>query len=49
MLVHIGQFDFGWGPFLIRYEELLFAMFGALLLVVVGWAVRARTRRKSSG
>jgi len=48
MLVHIGQFDFGWGPVLIRYEELLFAMLGAVLLVVVAWFVRARLRRKSS-
>jgi uncharacterized membrane protein YeaQ/YmgE (transglycosylase-associated protein family) len=49
MLVHFGQFDFGWGPFLIRYEELLFAMLGAVLLVAVGWVVRARSRRKSAG
>jgi uncharacterized membrane protein YeaQ/YmgE (transglycosylase-associated protein family) len=46
MLVHIGQFDFGWGPVLIRYEELLFAMLGAVLLVVVAWVVRARSRKK---
>lgn len=48
-LMHIGRFDFGWGPVLIRYEELLFAMLGAVLLLVVGWFVRARSRRKSAG
>lgn len=36
VVVHVGQFDFGWGPVLIRYEELFFALVGAVLLVVVG-------------
>ncbi len=36
VVVHVGQFDFGWGPVLIRYEELFFALVGAVVLVVIG-------------
>jgi uncharacterized membrane protein YeaQ/YmgE (transglycosylase-associated protein family) len=49
MVVHIARFDFGWGPVLIRYEELLFSMLGAIVLVVVGRVIRARSRKKGSG
>lgn len=48
MVVHVGKFDFGWGPVLIRYEELLFSLLGAILLVVLGKLIRARSVKKSS-
>jgi uncharacterized membrane protein YeaQ/YmgE (transglycosylase-associated protein family) len=48
MVVHIGKFDFGWGPVLIRYEELLFSLLGAILLVLLGKMIRSRSVKKSS-
>jgi uncharacterized membrane protein YeaQ/YmgE (transglycosylase-associated protein family) len=44
--VHVGQFNFGWGPVLIRYEELFFSLLGAILLVVLGKIVRSRMKQK---
>lgn len=46
IVAHVGQFDFGWGPVLIRYEELFFSLFGAILIVVVGRWIHARTAKK---
>ncbi len=40
IVVHVAQIDFGWGPVLIRYEELLFSFVGAILLVIVGRVIR---------
>jgi len=48
MAVHIGKFDFGWGPVLIRYEELLFSLLGAILLVLLRKMIRSRSMKKSS-
>ncbi|HXJ58082.1 MAG TPA: hypothetical protein VNU68_15615 [Verrucomicrobiae bacterium] len=45
-----GQFlhiDLGMGPVLIRYEELLFAFGGAVLLVGVSRIIRSRAKKKS--
>ena len=47
IIVHVGQFDFGWGPVLIRYEELLFSLLGAILLIVLGRFIRSRMKKKS--
>jgi hypothetical protein len=44
--VKVAQLDFGWGPVLIRYEELLFSMLGAVVLVIVGRVIRARSRKR---
>lgn len=33
MVAHVGQLDFGLGPVLIRYEDLLLSMIGGLLLI----------------
>ena len=46
IVVHLGQFDFGWGPVLIRYEELFFSLVGAVLIVAVGRRVRSRMKSK---
>ena len=42
MVVHVARIDFGWGPVLIRYEELLFSMLGAIVLLVASRFIRAR-------
>ncbi len=47
IIVHVGQFNFGWGPVLIRYEELFFSLVGAVLLLVLGRVVRSRMKRKA--
>jgi len=46
IVVHVGQFDFGWGPVLIRYEELFFSLVGAILIVAAGRIIRFRGKRK---
>jgi uncharacterized membrane protein YeaQ/YmgE (transglycosylase-associated protein family) len=45
MAVHIARIDLGWGPVLIRYEELLFSLVGAVLLIVVARLIRSRVRK----
>jgi uncharacterized membrane protein YeaQ/YmgE (transglycosylase-associated protein family) len=35
IIVNLVNIDFGWGPVLIRYEELLFSLVGAVLFVVL--------------
>jgi len=48
MVVHAGRIDFGLGPVLIRYEELLFSFGGAALLLIVIRLLRSRTNKKST-
>jgi uncharacterized membrane protein YeaQ/YmgE (transglycosylase-associated protein family) len=45
MVVRVTHLDFGWGPVLIRYEELAFSFLGALLLFVLARLVRARAQK----
>ena len=47
IVAHVGHFDFGWGPVLIRYEELFFSLVGAILIVAAGKILRYRIKRKS--
>jgi uncharacterized membrane protein YeaQ/YmgE (transglycosylase-associated protein family) len=47
MVVHVGRFDFGWGPVLIRYEELLFSLLGAVVLVVLAKVLFSRVKKKT--
>jgi len=47
MVVHVAKLDFGWGPVLIRYEDLLFSFLGALLLIVLGRVFRSKSRKPS--
>ncbi len=45
MIVRVMQIDFGWGPVLIRFEEVLFSIVGAVLLVVVMRLVRSKMKK----
>ena len=46
IIVQVGRLDFGWGPVLIRYEELLFSFVGALFLIAVGKYLRSKSRKQ---
>jgi len=46
MVVKVAALDFGWGLAIIRYEELLFAFGGAILLLVIVKLVRSGTKKK---
>jgi uncharacterized membrane protein YeaQ/YmgE (transglycosylase-associated protein family) len=46
--VRVVHVNFGWGPVLIRYEELAFAFVGAILLLVVARLVRSLAIKKPS-
>ena len=46
LVVHVGQFDFGWGPVLIRYEELFCSLLGAIVIVAVGKFIRFRAKKQ---
>lgn len=46
ILAHVAQLDFGMGPVLIRYEDLLLSLVGGLLLIVAVKLVAARRRGK---
>jgi uncharacterized membrane protein YeaQ/YmgE (transglycosylase-associated protein family) len=48
IVVHLRNFDFGWGPVLIRYEELFFSFVGAIVLVVLGKLISSRMKKKDS-
>jgi uncharacterized membrane protein YeaQ/YmgE (transglycosylase-associated protein family) len=45
LVVNAGKFDFGWGPVLIRYEELFFAFVGAIVLLLVVRMIRSRSKK----
>jgi uncharacterized membrane protein YeaQ/YmgE (transglycosylase-associated protein family) len=47
IVIHLRNFDFGWGPVLIRYEELFFSFVGAVLLIVVGKILSSRMKKKA--
>jgi uncharacterized membrane protein YeaQ/YmgE (transglycosylase-associated protein family) len=46
IIAHVGQFNFGWGPVLIRYEELFFSFVGAILIVAAGKIIRSRMKER---
>ena len=48
MAVHVGHIDFGLGPVLIRYEELLFALGGAIVLIILARLLRSGASKKSA-
>ena len=47
IVVHVAKFDFGWGPVLIRYEELFFSLAGAILILAAGRILSSRMKKKS--
>lgn len=46
IIAHVAQLDFGLGPVLIRYEDLLLSLVGGLVLIGVVRFVAARRRGK---
>lgn len=48
MVVRVTGLDFGWGPVLIRYEELFVSFLGAILLIVVVRVIPFGFKGKSS-
>ena len=46
MIVHVGRIDFGLGPVLIRYEELLFSLVGAVVLILGARFFRSGAKKK---
>jgi uncharacterized membrane protein YeaQ/YmgE (transglycosylase-associated protein family) len=46
VVVHAARINFGWGPVLIRYEELLFSFLGAILLIVIGRLFRSKAKKR---
>ena len=48
MIVHVGRIDFGMGPVLIRYEELLFSLAGAVVLILAVRLIGSRARKKEA-
>ena len=46
VVVHLTKVDFGMGPVLIRYEELLFSFAGAIGLIVVARIIRSSAKKK---
>lgn len=46
LVVRMAKLDFGWGPVLIRYEDLAFAAAGAVVLVLLFRLVSSRSSKK---
>ena len=46
VIVHVAKFDLGMGPVLIRYEELLFAFAGAIVLIIVARLITSGAKKK---
>lgn len=48
VLAAMTQLDFGWGPVLIRYEELLLSFVGAAVIVLLARWMRNRSGKKTA-
>ena len=48
VLASLTQLDFGWGPVLIRYEELLLSFVGAAVIVLFARWLRRRSGKKTA-
>lgn len=46
IVAHVAQLDFGMGPVLIRYEDLLLSLVGGLLLIFGFRFIKARRQKK---
>ena len=46
LVVRMARLDFGWGPVLIRFEDLVIAFTGAVLLVVLSRVFKSGSRKK---
>jgi uncharacterized membrane protein YeaQ/YmgE (transglycosylase-associated protein family) len=45
---NVFNVNFGWGPVLIRYEELAFSFAGAIVILVLGKLIGSRLKKKGS-
>jgi uncharacterized membrane protein YeaQ/YmgE (transglycosylase-associated protein family) len=48
LVVRLVRVDFGWGPVLVRYEELLFSLIGAVSLIIMARLIRFSATKKSA-
>jgi uncharacterized membrane protein YeaQ/YmgE (transglycosylase-associated protein family) len=46
IFVRATRLDFGWGPVLIRYEELAFSLLGSILLLILARFVRSLSKKQ---
>jgi uncharacterized membrane protein YeaQ/YmgE (transglycosylase-associated protein family) len=46
IVARVTGLDFGWGPVLIRYEELFVSLLGAIVLVVLAKLIRSRSHKQ---
>jgi uncharacterized membrane protein YeaQ/YmgE (transglycosylase-associated protein family) len=46
IVVRVTGLNFGWGPVLIRYEELAFSLLGAVVIVVLWRFIRSRSEKE---
>lgn len=46
IIAHVVRADFGLGPVLIRYEELLFSLLGAVVLVVISKLLSGKAKKQ---
>jgi uncharacterized membrane protein YeaQ/YmgE (transglycosylase-associated protein family) len=47
IVLRVSKLDFGWGPVLIRYEELAFSLVGAIVLLVLAKFIRSRSTKQA--
>jgi len=47
IVAHVTQLNFGWGPVLIRYEDLLMSLVGGAVLMVLGKLILSRKKKSS--
>jgi uncharacterized membrane protein YeaQ/YmgE (transglycosylase-associated protein family) len=47
IVVHVTQLNFGWGPVLIRYEDLLVSFVGGAVLMVLGKLLLSRKKKSA--
>lgn len=48
MVVRVAELDFEWGTVIIGYEELLFSLLGAVVIVAVSRGIQYQLRKKKS-
>lgn len=48
LIVSVANVDFGWGVVILRYEELVFAFGGAILLLALSRVIRRCSAKKST-
>jgi uncharacterized membrane protein YeaQ/YmgE (transglycosylase-associated protein family) len=49
IIVRVRHIDFGWGPVSIHYEELLFSLLGAIIIVLLPKIIMWKLKKKVPG